>query len=106
MQSWLERRAELVNQSRDLVRLNGVVAEAEEDLNDCCSCLARLLGVATNRSLSELVGKAELRVKEATDASNQRSEILRNIEQLRSTLTEAQDEYRRNQSDFTKWQSE
>jgi uncharacterized protein YhaN len=105
MQAWLETRTALVGQSRDLCRLTGQLIEAESEVKQWQESLSAVLGESSDRSLADLVNRAEMRLREAADNRKNRSEATSTIRQLKLNLESAKEEQRRNTSDLEKWQS-
>lgn len=105
MQAWLETRTNLVGQLRDLNRLNAQVTDAESEVKRWQEMLGAALGESSQRTLAELVNRAEARVREAAENRKKRTEVSGKIRQLKSNLETARDEQRRNVSDLERWQA-
>ena len=105
MHAWLETRAALVGQLRDLTRLGGQVAEAESDVKRWTESLSAVLADKSERTLAELVNLADMRVREAAENRKSRNEASGKIRQLKSNLEAAREEQRRNASELEKWQA-
>lgn len=105
MQSWLEMRTDLVGQLRDLNRLYAQVMDAESEVKRWQEMLGSALGESSQRTLADLVNRAEARVREAAENRKKRAEVSVKIRQLKSNLETARDEQRRNVSDLERWQA-
>ncbi len=105
MQAWLEARTNLVGQLRDLNRLNAQVMDAESEVKGWQELLAAALGESSQRTLADLVNRAEARVREAAENRRKRTEISGKIRQLKSNLEATRDEQRRNIGELEKWQA-
>jgi uncharacterized protein YhaN len=105
MQAWLETRTALVGQSRDLHRLTGQLMEAESEVKQWQESLSAALGATSDRTLVDLVNRAETRLREAAENRKNRSEMTSRIRQFKLNSESAKDEQRRNASDLEKWQS-
>jgi len=105
MQTWLESRAILVGQWRDLCRLTGQVNEAEGEVEHWRKSLGKLLGGAGECSLADLVQQADVRVRESAEIRRKRTDGEAAVRQLRSNLDAAQRELRKNDADLAEWRT-
>jgi uncharacterized protein YhaN len=103
MQSWLEARGTIVGEMRELNRLSNQVNEAEEEAQHWRETLSTLLGLAEECELSELVNRADHRVRQSVETRRNRDVLATRIRELRSNLYAAREEQRRNESDMEKW---
>jgi uncharacterized protein YhaN len=105
MQAWLETRATLVGQWRDLGRLTNQVIEAEEEVKRWRESLGTLLGDAGASSLADLVQRAEVRVRESAEIRQKRIDRELTVRQLRSNLDAALRESRKNEAELAEWRT-
>lgn len=104
MQAWLEARAVLIGEMRDLNRLSAQLTEAEFDVKRWQKSLSVALGESSERTLAELVSRADSRVRAAASVRKARAEAAARIRQLKSNLEGAREEERRSTLDLQKWQ--
>lgn len=105
MQAWLEQRSKLVEQLRDLNRLDVQVLAAEAELKRLKGLLGAALGESAERGLTELVNRAEARVREAKENQRTRNDLSARIRQLKANLGSARAEQRQNVSELEGWQA-
>jgi uncharacterized protein YhaN len=105
MQQWLEERSRLVGQLRDLNRVNASVMEAEAEVKRWQELLGTALGESSARNLSDLVTRAEARVREAAENRKQRIDATTKIQQVRLNLEAARNEQRRITDELGEWRA-
>jgi len=103
MQEWLAERIKLIEQLRDLNRLNAKVTETESEVIQCEELLAAALGENPQLGLTHLMNRAEARVREETENRKTRIEANGKIRQFKSSLEAALDEQRRNTGELESW---
>jgi uncharacterized protein YhaN len=106
MQSWLESRGTIVGQVRELNRLSSQVTEAEEEAKHWRETLSTLLGETEESGLSELVNRADIRVRQSVETRRNRGDAAARIRELRSNLDAAGGDLRRNESELAGWGTE
>jgi uncharacterized protein YhaN len=79
--------------------------DAESEVKRWQELLAAALGEGPQRTLADLVNRAEARVREAAENRKKRAEVSGKIRQLKSNLEAARDEQRRNIGDLERWQA-
>jgi uncharacterized protein YhaN len=105
MQAWLEVRATLIGQWRDLCRLSSQVDEAEGEVKRWRESLAALLGTAAVSPLADLVNQAEKLVRESVEIRRKRCDGEIALRQLRLNLEAAHDERHKNESNIQEWRA-
>lgn len=106
MQSWLESRGTIVGQVRELNRLSSQVTEAEEEAKRWRETLSTLLGETQESGLSELVNRADIRVRQSVETRRNRGDAAARIRELRSNLDAARGDLWRNESELAGWGTE
>jgi len=97
------RRLPFIDQCRDLNRLNGQVTEANAEVCLCIESLNAVLGETSKCTLSQLVSRADTRVREAAETRKSRGEVTNKIRRFRSNLDAALVERRENESGLEEW---
>jgi len=103
MQAWLDTRGTLIEQQRDLRRLDGQLGEIAEEVSRLRTALTSAMNDAANLSLTELAARADTRVTEAGAIRHRRTALASAIALQRSALNSDVEEQGRNAAALAEW---
>lgn len=86
MHAWLDTRVKLIEQQRDLRRLDGQVDDITAEIVRLRDSLSSAMNESASLSLAELTARAEKRMKDTEEGRRRRVELAAAITQQRSTL--------------------